>query len=235
MPRESIRQTRAQNSEPARSAPSSRTASGRPTQNQTADRERRIETGRESARDASRGTSPQDARDRVPAIYQYASGLTSSPFTIVRRMAEDMDRILQDFGFSQSAAPTPGSPSRELARDAWRQQASRFGWSPQLETFRRGDRLFVRADLPGLKKDDVKVEVEGDVLAISGERRDEREESRDDYFRSERSYGRFYRAVPLPENVSADQIEASFKDGVLEVSFPLPKESASGRRQVQIR
>lgn len=226
MPREPIRQAREHNSEPSRSAPASRSSSGRPQQ-PASDRERSIETGRE--------VRPADPRDRVPAIYQYASGLTSSPFTLVRRMAEDMDRIFQDFGFSPLAGTGLGSPGLGLMRESWRQPASRLGWSPQVETLRRGDRLVVRADLPGLKREDVKVAVEGDVLTISGERHDEREETRDDYFRSERSYGRFYRALPLPDDVDASQVDAQFKDGVLEVSFPLPKESTSARREVQIR
>jgi HSP20 family protein len=93
----------------------------------------------------------------------------------------------------------------------------------------------VRADLPGLKKEDVTVDVEDGMLAISGERRDEHEEDRDGYYRSERSYGRFYRAVPLPDGANAEQIDASFNDGVLEVTVPAPKERESRGKKVQIR
>jgi HSP20 family protein len=148
-----------------------------------------------------------------------------------------MDRIFQDFGFGRSAfglTPLLGSTG---TRDLWRDASSleRQIWSPQVETFRRGDKLVVRADLPGLRKEDVQVEVENDVLTLSGERREEHEEKRDDYFRSERSYGQFYRAIPLPEGVNADQCEASFKDGVLEVTLPAPKQEESRRRQIQIR
>jgi HSP20 family protein len=136
-----------------------------------------------------------------------------SPFSLMRRMADDMDRLFENFGFGQMTA----------------------AWAPEVETFRRGDKLVVRADLPGLKKDDVKVEIDNGVLAISGERHEQHEENRDDYYRSERSYGQFYRAIPLPEGVSEDQCEASFKDGVLEVSLQAPKEESRRTKQIPVK
>jgi len=188
------------------------------------DRERAIETGREAGRSAN-----IDRSERIPPIYQYAANLGANPFTLMRRMAEDMDRLFQDFGFANAV---PSISSAAGARDPWLHARSiAQGWAPQIETLRRGDRLIIRADLPGLKRDDVKVEVDGDVLSISGERRNEREDNRDDYYRSERSYGRFYRAIPLPEGANADDINASFRDGVLEVSLPAPRDSAAARRR----
>jgi HSP20 family protein len=189
------------------------------------DRERAIQTGREAGRAAN-----IDRSERIPPIYQYAANLGANPFTLMRRMAEDMDRLFQDFGFANAL---PGISSAAASRDPWRQALRSFaqGWAPQIETFRRGDRLIIRADLPGLKREDVKVEVDGDMLAISGERRSEREDSRDDYYRSERNYGQFYRAVPLPEGANADDINASFRDGVLEISLAAPRNSAAARRR----
>ena len=90
----------------------------------------------------------------------------------------------------------------------------------------------VRADLPGMRRDDVQVDVDNDVLTIAGERRQENEENREGVFRSERSYGQFYRAIPLPENVDTSKVKASFNDGVLEVTAPLPKEEQ--RRSTRI-
>jgi HSP20 family protein len=188
------------------------------------DRERAIATGREAGPAAN-----IDRSERIPPIYQHAANLGANPFTLMRRMAEDMDRLFQDFGFANAL---PGISSAAAARDPWRQARSiAQGWAPQIETFRRGDRLIIRADLPGLKRDDVKVEVDGDLLAISGERRSEREDSRDDYYRSERHYGQFYRAIPLPEGANADEINASFRDGVLEISLRAPRDSAPSRRK----
>jgi HSP20 family protein len=135
------------------------------------------------------------------------------PFSLIRRMTEDMDRVFEN------------ALGRGLGERAW---------APEVETFRRDDKLVVRADLPGMKKEDVNVEVNEGVLAISGERCDEREDKRDDFYRSERSYGQFYRAIPLPEGVSADQCEATFKDGVLEVTLPAPRAETKGRK-IQVR
>jgi len=81
----------------------------------------------------------------------------------------------------------------------------------------------------------VTVEVDNDVLTISGERREEREENRDDYYRSERSYGQFYRAIPLPDGIDDSNCDASFKDGVLEVTFPAPKLEDRKAKRIQVR
>ena len=81
----------------------------------------------------------------------------------------------------------------------------------------------------------VRVEVDDDVLTISGERRNEQRDERDGYFRSERSYGSFFRAIPLPDGVRADQCEAEFNDGVLEISLPAQKQRDRNSRQIQIR
>jgi len=86
-----------------------------------------------------------------------------------------------------------------------------------------------------MSKDDVNVEIEDGFLTISGERCEENEEDRDDYYRSERQYGQFSRTIPLPEGVSGKQCDASFKDGVLEVSLAAPKKEERKARRVQIR
>jgi len=152
----------------------------------------------------------------------------------MRRWSEDMDRLFQDFGFGQFGIGR--SPLREIgALGGPASRENEIGdWSPQVEAFQRGDKFVVRADLPGMNKDDVKVEVENNMLTISGERTDEREENGEGFYRSERSYGQFYRAIPLPEGVSADQCDATFKDGVLEVSLKAPQQREKSR-QIPIR
>lgn len=91
----------------------------------------------------------------------------------------------------------------------------------------------VSAELPGLDKNDVHVEVTDEGLAISGERKREHEEQREGYYHSERSYGRFYRLIPLPEDAKIDQVKASFNNGVLEIIVPAPQPERK-RREVPI-
>ena len=107
-------------------------------------------------------------------------------------------------------------------------------WSPQIEVFTRNGQFCVRADLPGLNKDDVKVDITDDALTIQGERRQEHEESREGYYRSERGYGSFYRSIPLPEGVNAEEAKANFRDGVLEITMPAPQREQR-RRQIDIK
>jgi HSP20 family protein len=117
----------------------------------------------------------------------------------------------------------------------WRtgQRASTL-WSPQIESFQRGDQFVVRADLPGLKKQDVNIELTDDSLTIEGERREEREEDREGYYRSERSYGSFYRVVPLPEGAIPETAKANFNNGVLEVVLQAPPREVSRKRRLEI-
>jgi HSP20 family protein len=104
------------------------------------------------------------------------------------------------------------------------------GWSPTIEVVEKDNRLITKVDLPGVKKEDVKVEVADDRLTISGERRNEIEEKKENFYRSEREYGSFYRAVPLPAGVKPEEVKATFENGVLEVSVPLPAARPEARR-----
>jgi len=133
----------------------------------------------------------------------------SSPFGTMRRFMEDMDRIFGDFGFGSFAPLT--------------EQAGAL-WIPDVEILERNGKLEVRADLPGLKPDDVKIHVEEGVLTISGERRQDHETKEGGVHRCERSYGTFERAIALPEGVDPNAIEARFENGVLEVTMPMPKQ-----------
>ena len=107
-------------------------------------------------------------------------------------------------------------------------------WAPEIDVFARDNRLVTKVDLPGLKKEDVKVEVSDGYLSISGERKAESEETRDDVYRCERSYGSFYRAVPLPEGAKLEDVKATFANGVLEVSVPLPAKGETKPHTVTI-
>jgi HSP20 family protein len=94
---------------------------------------------------------------------------------------------------------------------------------PQVEMCEQGGKFHVYADLPGLRKEDVKLSIEDDAIVLQGERRSSSEEGeRGGFYRSERSYGSFYRSIPLPEGIDSETAEASFRDGVLDICFDAP-------------
>jgi HSP20 family protein len=152
----------------------------------------------------------------------------NSPFAFMRRFSEEMDRLFGDFG-GGLFSPSFGRESGGFGA------AGQGAWSPQVEVFERGDQLVVRADLPGMTKDDINVEFTDDALVIRGERRSEREENEEGYYRTERSYGSFYRSVPLPEGASAENADATFRNGVLEITMPAPQRAEQSRRRIEIR
>ncbi len=102
-------------------------------------------------------------------------------------------------------------------------------WAPAMDLMEAGDHLVLKADLPGLSEDDVRIEVRDNLLTVSGERKSGHEQKRNGYYRVERAFGRFSRSLTLPEGVDPDRIEASFDKGVLEVRIPKPEEQKPRR------
>jgi HSP20 family protein len=162
----------------------------------------------------------------TPAREERRLGLTrpwnlgDSPFRALQRMSEEMDRMFDDFGFG-----------RRWSRPLWRETGMET-WTPDVEVFHKNNELTIRADVPGLKRDEVSVEITDDAVTIQGERKRESEEEREGYYHSERSYGSFRRVIPLPEGAITDQAKATFNDGVLEITLPAPP--ASKGRRVEI-
>jgi len=157
------------------------------------------------------------------------------PVGIIERFADEMDRIFDDFGFGRARLPRwertwLTAPARDL--DLW--TANVELWAPNVEVFQRNTELVVRADLPGLSKEDVKVDVTDEAITIQGERRREHEEERGGVYRSERSYGNFKRVIALPEGAITDQAKATFRDGVLEITMPAPPEQVTRGRRLEI-
>lgn len=107
------------------------------------------------------------------------------------------------------------------------------GWTPSVDVVKKDDRLVLRANLPGVKPDEVTINIEDDVLTVSGEHKEEKEEKQEDYVRRERLFGSFSRSMSLPSGVKAEDIEATTEDGVLEVTVPLPK--SEERTTVEIK
>jgi HSP20 family protein len=147
----------------------------------------------------------------------------TDPFATLRRMSSEFDRLFEEAAF----------PTAKWSLFRTQPALKETNWLPQIDVFERDNRLVTKVDLPGMKKDDVKVEVNEGYLTISGERKIEVDTKKGEFYRCEREYGSFYRAVPLPDGVKFDDVKASFADGVLEVSVPLPL-TAEKKRHVQI-
>ena len=143
------------------------------------------------------------------------------PFRMLERFADEMDRMFDDFGLGRGW----GRPSL-LSGGA--------SWSPQVEMSQQNNELIVRVDLPGMNRNDIKVDVTEGAITIQGERKSEHQEERGGVYRSERSYGSFYRTIPVPEGTMTDQAKATFKDGVLEISMPAPPEQVTRGRRLEI-
>jgi len=179
----------------------------------------------------AKGQTTDITRRTPPATPAASQG---SPFEFMRRFAEEMDHLFEDFGLGSGwRLPSALTRGRELLRREVGLIPAE--WSPRVDIQQRKGQLVVRADLPGLSKDDIKVEIKEDVLSIQGERKQEKKEEREGYFYNECSYGSFYRAVPLPEGVDASKATAEFQNGVLEIAMPAPARPETKARRLEVR
>jgi HSP20 family protein len=141
----------------------------------------------------------------------------ADPFAFMRRVTEELDRA---FGPRGDVARPP-----ELAAQIW---------TPDIEVFERDQKFIVRVDLPGLKKEDVKIEITHDELTIEGERKIEKETKQEGFYRTERAYGKFCRRIGIPEYVKAENAVAAFRHGVLEIEMPAIPVPEATKRTVEI-
>lgn len=143
-----------------------------------------------------------------PAKTEAQAPARREPVSLRNAMEAEFDRFLNDgfFGFR---------PFRRLAR-------SQFGFAPSVDVYDKDGAIVVKAELPGVKKEDISATVEDGDLVIKGSRAEEKEVKETDYYRMERSSGSFYRRIPLPEGVKTDDVSAKYEDGVLEVRVPRP-------------
>ena len=136
------------------------------------------------------------------------------PFSLMRRMQREMTRVFGQAGIDGSRR------SGDVLSTAW---------IPATEIAYRDGNLIVSAELPGLTENDVKVEVNDDFLIIRGERKMEQQENEGDIRRTERRYGEFYRAIALPEGADAQNARAEFRNGVLQITIPVPEQQSNVR------
>jgi HSP20 family protein len=135
------------------------------------------------------------------------------PFEELERIRREFDRLMEEF----------------IAKE---EPVERF-FAPALDVYETDGEVVVKAELPGVKKEDVEVLVRDNSLIIRGEKKEEKEEKTETYYRVERVYGKFERVVALPAEVKLEGVKAEFKDGVLEIR--LPKEKTSKEAKIEIK
>jgi len=147
------------------------------------------------------------------------------PFALLDQLTNEMDQIFGSFPFPRPRFMRGGTGSMDVPAM----------WTPEIDVREEGNQLKICADLPGISKDQVKVDVEDGMVTIQGERKEERTEGGDDqrFRRIERRYGSFYRTIPLPEAADTEHAKASMKEGVLEITIPLTQKSQGRRLDVQ--
>jgi HSP20 family protein len=173
-----------------------------------------------------KGPSEAPVVEKRPPATRHGDG---SPLAFMRRFFEEMDRVYEDFGVR---LPSVFGRGREL----FRREVGLIPaeWSPRIDDSEEQGKFLVRADLPGLAKDDIKIELTNDLLTIQGERKQSKEEHREGCLYSECSYGSFYRALPIPEGVETSKATARFQNGVLEISMPAAPHPATQARRLEI-
>jgi len=139
-----------------------------------------------------------------------------SPFTELNRLRDEINRVFDEpFGGLTASTGFFG------------------GWAPSVDVYEDKDNVVVKAELPGMKKEEIDVSLAGDTLTICGERKEERESKDAESYRSERSFGRFQRSLTLPQPVDATRIQASYKDGILTIACPKSEEAK--RKQIEVK
>jgi HSP20 family protein len=159
-----------------------------------------------------RGTTLAQSEVRRCAMFTNTEMARIEPRAFMRRVFRDFDRLFEggDWLGTRLGKPFTGA-----------------AWMPPVEAFERDHHLTVRVELPGMKKEEIGITFTDGVLTIEGERKIEEEEKKNEWYRNERTYGKFVRAIPLPEGVKVDAINATFEGGVLEITVPLPEAAAA--------
>jgi HSP20 family protein len=162
----------------------------------------------------------QEAKREVSALSRW------DPYAQIRQMEADMERFLEPF-WPSARWPFAFRSPRLLPTGTT--------WAPRMDMYKKEGNLVLTAELPGMKPEDVEVTVEEGDLILKGERKAEKEVKEEDYYRMERRYGSFYRRQPLPEGIKPEQIKATFGNGVLEVTIPVPSETRGEAQQIPIK
>jgi HSP20 family protein len=147
------------------------------------------------------------------------------PFTDLGRWERDMDRMMEDFF---------GRRAKSWWPERWFRREELDMRVPTVDLYEEKDDIVVKAELPGIDKENVEVNLTDHTLTIKGEKKKQEEVKEENYYRSERSYGSFLRTLELPKDVHGDKVKASFKNGILEVRMPKTEEAKAKEIKVNV-
>ncbi len=142
------------------------------------------------------------------------------PWRDVLSLRDEIDRLFEDF------LPVRSGERRDYYAEVW---------APAVDIYETKDDVIVKAELPGMKKDDIKINIVDNSLVIEGEKKQEKEVKEENYYRVERRYGAFRRVIDIPVPVKTDEVEAVYKDGVLEVKLPKKEEVKPKEIEVKVK
>ncbi|MFO8110447.1 MAG: Hsp20/alpha crystallin family protein [Thermoplasmata archaeon] len=150
------------------------------------------------------------------------------PRSWVDRSMAEMERMLEDFDRTFN---------KMVGRPIMRRRPSLIPEfrTPALDVQNKGDHYLIEAELPGINKKDITVELKGDRLTLKGEKKKEEKEEGENYVRQERGYSSFYREIPLPDDVIEDDVDASLKNGVLAVKLPKTEKEAKEGKKIEVK
>jgi len=147
------------------------------------------------------------------------------PFSEMTRWEHDIDEMFENF---------LGRRIRPFWPERWWPASGLEITTPTVDLYEEKDDIVVKAELPGMEKDDIEINLTDDRLTIKGEKKQEQETKRENYYRSERSYGSFIRTLDLPREVQTDKVKAAFKNGVLEIRLPKTEEAKKKETKVKV-
>jgi len=150
--------------------------------------------------------------------WQRPETTTWSPFFQLSSLRDEIDRLFE-------------APMEEFTRGS---QQFLGGWLPAVDLFEDKDHVVVKAELPGMKKEEIEISLHEGVLTLSGERKSEQKHKDAEVYRSERFEGRFQRTISLPAPVQADKVSATYKDGILTVTLPKTEEAKPKQIEVKV-
>jgi HSP20 family protein len=170
-----------------------------------------------------------ESSSKVPVQTEKSSSQLPQQWQPFERFRREMDRLFDDFssGFWRGSLFDMAPP--------FRRAEAAFRTMPAVDVAETEKAYKIAAELPGLDEKNIEVKLANGVLSIKGEKQEEKEEKQKDYYRRERSFGSFERSFQVPNDVEADKIEASFKNGVLSVTLPKTAEAQKEAKKIEVK